>query len=206
MSSHTVTATRPRTSPRFRVILAAVAALILVVAMALNVKVVKIGSQAAAQPGAFSPVDYGQTEFPKIQAAIEARAVDAATLAAAIAKDQTAAATKYGVPGDIGPEFSVKFTGTAGKQMYGVYYVNIPGMPPGMTVRVQTGPAINGTDLRDATGTITFGQFTNQIDYQNAGSALNKEMKKQVLVEDRHQQAHRQDHLGRRRLPADQSE
>jgi predicted lipoprotein len=46
---------------------------------------------------------------------------------------------------------------------------------------VQTGPAINGTDLRDATGTITFEQFTNQIDYQNAGSALNKEMKAQVL-------------------------
>ena len=38
-----------------------------------------------------------------------------------------------------------------------------------------------GTDLRDGTGTISFGQFTNQIEYQNAGSALNKEMKKQVL-------------------------
>ncbi len=46
---------------------------------------------------------------------------------------------------------------------------------------MQTGPAIMGTDLRDGTGTIQFGQFTNQIDYQNAGSALNKEMKKQVL-------------------------
>lgn len=50
-----------------------------------------------------------------------------------------------------------------------------------MLIRVQTGPAINGTDLRDATGAIAFGQFVNQIDYQNAGSALNKEMKKQVL-------------------------
>ena len=54
-------------------------------------------------------------------------------------------------------------------------------MPSTLVVRVQTGPAINGTDLRDATGTIAFGQFVNQIDYQNAGSALNKEMKKQVL-------------------------
>ncbi len=48
-------------------------------------------------------------------------------------------------------------------------------------VRVQTGPAIMGTDLRDATGTIAFGQFTNQIEYQNAGSALNKQMKNDVL-------------------------
>jgi predicted lipoprotein len=50
-----------------------------------------------------------------------------------------------------------------------------------LVIRVQTGPAIYGTDLRDATGTISFGQFVNQIDYQNAGSALNREMKKQIL-------------------------
>ena len=47
---------------------------------------------------------------------------------------------------------------------------------------MQTGPAINGTELRDAPGTIEFGQFTNQIEYQNAGAALNDEMKKQVLA------------------------
>ena len=41
--------------------------------------------------------------------------------------------------------------------------------------------AIIGTDLRDATGTITFGQFRNQIEYQNAGAALNKTMKQDVL-------------------------
>jgi predicted lipoprotein len=51
-----------------------------------------------------------------------------------------------------------------------------------VTLRVQTGPAINGTDVRDATGTIDFSQFTNQIDYQNAGSSLNNEVKKQVLA------------------------
>jgi predicted lipoprotein len=49
-------------------------------------------------------------------------------------------------------------------------------------VRVQTGPAVNGTDLRDATGTIEFGQFTNQIQYQDAGSAINNEMKKTVFA------------------------
>ena len=51
-----------------------------------------------------------------------------------------------------------------------------------MKVRIQTGPAINGTELRDATGTVSFGQFTNQIEYQNAGSALNNEMKKAILA------------------------
>ena len=45
----------------------------------------------------------------------------------------------------------------------------------------KTGPALNGTDLRDATGQIEFGQFRNQIEYQDAGSAINNEVKTAVL-------------------------
>ncbi|GAB0116697.1 DUF2291 family protein [Acidisoma sp. 7E03] len=163
-------------------LLAGGAAVILIVAMAFNVKVVKLGSEAAAPPGAFDPVAYGKTTFPKLQSEIEKRAVDAATLATAIAQNADDAAKKYGVPGTIGTEYSVKFTGVAGKETFGVYYVTIPGVPNNVIVRVQMGPAINGTAVRDATGTVTFGQFTNQIDYQNAGSALNNEIKKQVLA------------------------
>ena len=47
---------------------------------------------------------------------------------------------------------------------------------------MQTGPAINGTDLRDATGEIKFGDFKNQIEYQNAGAAINNAMKAAVLA------------------------
>jgi len=38
-----------------------------------------------------------EAEFPKVKAAIEARAVDAVTLAAAVVKDKDAAAKQYGV-------------------------------------------------------------------------------------------------------------
>jgi predicted lipoprotein len=182
MSSTAANATTRRTKPSLKLSVGVVCVILLLVAMALNTKVVNINSQVAAQPGAFDPAAYGAAQFPKIQSEIESRAVDAATLAAAIAKDPTAAGTKYGVQGEIGPEFSVKFTGLAGKPMFGVYTINVPGVSNSVTVRVQTGPAINGTDVRDATGSITFGQFTNQIDYQNAGSALNNEVKKQVLA------------------------
>ncbi len=82
----------------------------------------------------------------------------------------------------MGPEMSVKFTGVACKENSGVYEVKVPGLPDSLLIRVQTGPAINGTDLRDATGDINFGQFMNQIDYQNAGYAINTEMKKEVLA------------------------
>ena len=34
----------------------------------------------------------------------------------------------------------------------------------------------------EATGEIEFGQFTNQIQYQDAGSAINNEMKKAVFA------------------------
>ena len=167
--------------PNMKLALASGAAIILLAVMALDTKVVRIGSAADVAPGTFSPPAYGRTEFPKVQAAVESRAVDAATLAAAIARDQAAAEKQYGVAADAGSEFSVRFKGKAGNQDSGVYDVAVPGVPDSVHISVQTGPAITGTDLRDATGTITFGQFNNQIDYQNAGSALNKEMKQQVV-------------------------
>ncbi|WP_250527799.1 DUF2291 domain-containing protein [Caballeronia sp. GAWG2-1] len=165
-----------------RVVIGIVLLAILLIAMAMSTKIVKIGSGADTQTKEFEPEAYGKKQFPKTQAAIEKRAVDAAALAAAIAKDQDAAGKQYGIAGGgIGPEMSVKFSGVAGKEDSGVYEVKVPGLPDSLVIRVQTGPAINGTDLRDATGDISFGQFTNQIDYQNAGYAINTEMKKQVL-------------------------
>jgi predicted lipoprotein len=168
--------------PGTRTIVIAAVALVLVVAMALDTKVVPIGSDI--QPAIFSPETFAQLEFPKIQAGIVQRAVDAPTLADAIAKDMDAAAKQYGIASSagVGSEISVKFTGVVGEGKSGVYVVAVQGIPDIITVKVQTGPAINGTSLRDATGTIQFGQFVNQIEYQNAGAALNKEMKKEVLA------------------------
>ncbi|NPD68604.1 DUF2291 family protein [Lichenicola cladoniae] len=173
--------TTTRITPLVRVVMASSAAFVLLAAMALDTKVVKIGSKADVPSNVFSPEKYGALEFPKVVAAVESHATDAATLAAAITADQTAAETKYGIAADAGAEFPVKFTGKVGKQDSGIYDVVVPGVPDAIHISVQTGPAIIGTDLRDGTGLISFGQFRNQIEYQNAGSALNKEMKKQVL-------------------------
>lgn len=164
--------------------IAAGAAFVLVAAMALDTKVVKVGSSADVQPGSFSQEAYGTSEFPKVRDAVAGKAVDAATLAAAIAKDPDAAQKQYGVAADAGPEYPVKFTGTVGKkdEDTGLYPVAVSGLPDGVHVMLQTGPAIIGTDLRDATGLISFGQFRNQIEYQNAGAALNNAMKAEVLA------------------------
>jgi predicted lipoprotein len=156
---------------------------VVLAALSRGVKVVGINSAAAANPKAFSAAKFGRTEFPKVQAAIEKRAVPAQTLAAALAANSAEAVQKYGVPfpGGVGPEIPVRFTGVVGTGADGIYTVKVARVPSDLLIRVQTGPAINGTDLRDATGTITFGQFTNQIDYQNAASALNDQLKQQVL-------------------------
>lgn len=181
MSTTTPSAKR-RPTRGARLAVEAAALLALLVAMALSVHVVKIGSSVDSQSQVFEPQAYGKAQFPKTRAAIEHRAVNADTLAAAIAKDADAAGKQYGVAGDgAGPEMAVKFTGVVGKEESGVYEVKVPNLPDSLAIRVQTGPAINGTDLRDATGDIDFGRFTNQIDYQNAGYAINEAMKHEIL-------------------------
>ncbi len=157
------------------------AAVVLVGAMAFDTTAVRIGSQADVQVQKFSPEAFGAEQFPLIKQSIETRAVDAAELSAAIAADKKAAGEKYGVATSVGPVIPVKFTGVAGEHKANYNTVTVEGLPAELSVRVQTGPALNGTDLRDATGQIEFGQFKNQIEYQNAGSGINRAMKKAVL-------------------------
>ncbi len=156
---------------------------LVVVGMILGTKVVGNDDEVLAGAEEFDPATFGADNFPGIQEAVADRATDAATLAAAIAADPDAAAEEYAVASSGGPVYSVTFTGVVGEGQSGIYEVDIEGVPDDVLVRVQTGPAINGTELRDATGEVTFGQFTNQIDYQNAAAALNEELKTQVLAD-----------------------
>ena len=157
-----------------------VAAVVVVGAIGFDTTVVKIGSEADVRQQVFSPEAYGAEEFPKIKASVDERATDAVEVGTALAADKDAAGKKYGV-GTVNPVIPVKFTGTVEERKSNYNVIKVDGFPEGMAIRVQTGPAVNGTDLRDATGTVEFGQFKNQIEFQNAGSALNNEMKKQVL-------------------------
>lgn len=158
-----------------------IAIVVLVGAMAFDTKIVRIGSQDDVQVQKFSPATFGAEQFPLIRQSVETRAVDAVELSQAIAADKKAAGEKYGVATSTGPVFPVKFTGVVGERKANYNVVAVEGLPAELTVRVQTGPALNGTDLRDATGQIEFGQFKNQIEYQDAGSAINNEVKKVVL-------------------------
>jgi len=151
-----------------------------IAAMALDTKVVKIGSADDVQEQGFSPDSYGQKTFPGIQQDVAARAVEAKTLADALQANQADAVKQYGVGSPL-PVLPVKLEGVVQAGQMGIFPLKVEGLPDSTKVRLQTGPAITGTDLRDANGKIQFGDFTNQIEYQNAGSAINRAMKSAVL-------------------------
>ena len=162
--------------------LIAIAAIcVLVIAMALDTTVVRIGSEDDLREQAFDPDRFGQDEFPRIRDIIIKRAPEAATLVADLAADKNAAVEKYGTMAGAFPVLSVALTGTVGEGRSGTFNVNVADLPEGVKVRVQTGPAINGTELRDFPGDIEFGAFTNQIEYQDAGSGINRAMSAEVL-------------------------
>lgn len=154
----------------------------LIGAMALDTTVVRIGSDQDVRQQGFSPERFGAEKFPEIRAFVKDKAVDAKTLFDEATADKKAAGEKYGVMAGIAPVMPVTFSGVVGEGKSGTFYVAIDGMEDAK-VRVQTGPAVNGTDLRDATGTISFGDFTNQIEYQNAGAGINNAMKADVLAD-----------------------
>lgn len=184
MSHSTAPSTSAPKAPapsRRGMLMGAAAIVVLAGAIALDTTVVPIGSEADVRVQAFSPDSYGQEQFPRIQAFVKEKAVEAATLAPAVLADKDAAAEQYGVASSTGAIMFVTLTGVAGEARSGVYPLTVDGVPEDITVRVQTGPAINGTDLRDAPGDIAFGDFKNQIEYQDAGSGINRAMKAAVL-------------------------
>jgi predicted lipoprotein len=144
------------------------------------------GSEATqAAPGTFSPVTYAEEKYEsEIAPDIEDRATDIVTVANAIKADPAAAGAEYGtVSGSSSPVYSVEFTGTAAApDANGLMQVAVDGMPSDIKVFVQTGPAVNGTAIRDATGKVDFSQFKNQIEYQNVGAELNNQVKNLVLA------------------------
>ncbi|SJN10621.1 Predicted erythritol ABC transporter 2, hypothetical lipoprotein [Halomonas citrativorans] len=166
---------------RMKVYVAGVCALALMALMAFDTKVLSL-AELEGEVG-FSPENFAQQSFPEIKEYIETNAVEANVLAPEALESAGASGKKYGVPSGIGHVIPVTLTGVVVDEKSGIYTVNVADMSDEIVIRVQAGSAINGTTLRDTTGDIQFSDFTNQIEYQNAGAALNEEMKRQILSE-----------------------
>ncbi|MGI5290049.1 DUF2291 family protein [Nonomuraea polychroma] len=164
--------------------IAAAAVAVLVVLMAVDTEYRTAETAAAAAPKKFDPAAFGAQNYQtKVVPAIQAAAVDLPALLKAVADDKDAAGQKYGKRQGTGPyTFAVKATGKAGQAKSGLLPVTVKGLPDDTRVSLQIGPAINGTALRDAARFITFGQFTNQVEYADAATALNNEMRDKLLT------------------------
>jgi predicted lipoprotein len=145
-------------------------------------------SQAAQVAAGFNASTYVDGIWQsKVVPTVHGKAVDAATLLAAIAANPEAAASKYGKTSGVGspPAFLIKGTGTVTKvdpsSPTGPVTVALTRVPKPGQVTLVTGPVIAGTALRDAVGFIDFGQFPNQIDYADVATQLNNRVKTEVI-------------------------
>jgi predicted lipoprotein len=160
------------------------AVLLLAAAIALSTEYPSTGSPATAQQQKFDPARYGADTYQsKVVPAIERSATPLPELFAALTADKEAAGQRYGHRQGTGPySFAVKGEGLAGAVTGSLLAVTGTGVPDTTRVSIQIGPAINGTALRDAAGFIEFGQFLNQVEYADAATALNNEMRAAILT------------------------
>jgi predicted lipoprotein len=177
----------PRTDPRGRRVsprVIGIALTVLVIAaMALDTTYKKGDVKTTASGRkAFDPASFGKDTFPKAVDTLDKDAVPLPKLLAALRGDQKAASEKYGHREGQSPyAFATTGEGTAGKAENGLMAVKVAGVPKSTRVSLQVGPALNGTSIRDAVGFIKFGQFTNQVEFADAATALNTQVKSQVL-------------------------
>lgn len=121
----------------------------------------------------------------KILPQAESKAVDLPTLLAELNQDKTAASQKHGHK-ESGPyNFVTKVVGivetvdTASRA--GTIVLKPTNYNGPAEVRVQIGPVLRGTAIRDGSGLIPFNQFVNQIEYADVAEELNNRVLNTVL-------------------------
>ena len=171
-----------RRSPiRVWMVLAAAAAIVLVAA-GFSTKVVSIADADAASEGGFDPASFASEHFDDISATVTSDAIELPELLAELAAGADEADFGHTSGASSAFAFPVTFEAVAGALTAPVLPVTVDGVDPAIAVQIQVGPAINGTALRDVTGTISFNQFTNQLEYQQVGTELNNLARDEVLA------------------------
>jgi predicted lipoprotein len=122
----------------------------------------------------------------KIIPAFINQAVDAKELLPAIQENPDQAGGKYGRREATNPyNYLIKgigqVTAVNTESRAGSLTLALPDAKPGQTVTIQIGPVVLGTAVRDATGIVSFNQFTNQIDYAGVSKEMNARAIREAL-------------------------
>ena len=144
--------------------------------------------QSSAPAAAQNPVAYVDSIWnSKLLPAILSSAVDSRTLLDALKASPSEATARYARREANGPAlFIVKGEGVVTsvdtRSRAGLALLDIAPFDKRADVSVQIGPVIRGTSLRDATGTVRFTDFVNQLQFADAGNELNERVLKTVLA------------------------
>jgi predicted lipoprotein len=162
----------------------ALVAIAVVIGAALTTKFVTLEDAEAAEAGTrFDPAAYADERFDsEIVPQIEDEAVDLVTLLTDLEGGADEADFGHAPGAGSSYSFPVEFTGIAGAPNGALLPVTVDGVPAGVTVQVQIGPAINGTSLRDVTGTVSFNEFTNQLEFQEVATEFNNRVRDGALA------------------------
>jgi predicted lipoprotein len=173
----------PRRGPVRPWMVGLVALVILAVAAAFSTKVVSTEEAQADSADTFDPATYAEEHFAAdIVPYIEENAVDLTTLLADLAGGADEADFGNTSGASSAYAFPVTFTAVAGDPTPPTLPLTVEGVPEGTTVVLQVGPALNGTAMRDVSGTVSFNEFTNQLQYQEVATELNELVKSEVLA------------------------
>lgn len=180
------TSPRARTTPtaarRRRGLLALVAVLALAVAMVLSTRFLTPEEVLEVNPPPFDPATFSAEEFPRVVAEVQEQAVDLTTLAVQLAEDPAAAANEYGTTVSGASVYPVTATGTVTSVDDRFMELSVDGMPEGSSVNVPVGDTVNGTPVRDVTGSLTFGDFTDQTQFQSVANEFKSIIQEQVVA------------------------
>jgi len=174
----------PRRGPIRPWMVTLVLLLVVAVAAALSTKVVSTEEAQASTADTFDPATYASDHFDTdVVPYVEDNAEDLATLVTAL--NGGADESEYGNTSGASSAyaFPVTFTATAGAPTPPTLPLTVEGIPEGTTVVLQVGPALNGTALRDVSGTVSFNDFKNQLEYQQVGTEFNNLVKSGVLAD-----------------------
>lgn len=135
----------------------------------------------------FDPVSYVEDIWDTlIMPAVSDEAVSLAVLLDALEEDRDGACARYGHHEGTRPcNYIVKGNGKIANvdttSRAGLLYVDVDLSEIVLNVRLQMGPVIRGTALRDVMPFIQFNQFTNQLDYADISKEMHRRLNESVL-------------------------
>lgn len=165
-----------------RIILGGGSLIVVLIFVLVNTTFLSDAEVAADAPKEFSLTEFASINLPLIAADVQSKATDIAVVATAADVDIVSAGAKYGR--DLGNKsfvFAVKTTAKVKSVDENFIVLDVPGAPAQDTFNIPIGLALSGNPLRDVTGKITFGDFYDQTQYQDAASALKDLVRSSII-------------------------